>query len=49
MLTALKDGHASLKALALYLLRNFVALICLGLRNALDIEHFLLGAEFISQ
>ena len=41
---ALEDLHASLEALALYLLGNFEALLSFGLRDALDVEHLFLGA-----
>ena len=44
MPAALEDLHASLEALALYLLGNFEALLSFGLSDALDVEHLFLGA-----
>ena len=44
MPAALEDLHASLEALTLDLLGNFVALFSFGLCDALDVEHLFLGA-----
>ena len=44
MPAALEDLHASLEALALDLLGDLEALLGFGLRYALDVEHFFLGA-----
>ena len=44
VLPPLEDLHASLEALALNLLCYLIALLCLCLSDALDVEHLLLGA-----
>ena len=49
VLAPLKDGHACLKALALDLLCDLVALIRLGLSYALDVQHLLLGATTMTK
>ena len=49
VLAPLKDRHARLKALALDLLRDLVALVCLSLSYALDVQHFLLRASCIKR
>ena len=43
-LAPLHDLHASLEARRLDLLRDFVALVSLSFRDALDVEHLFLGA-----
>lgn len=45
VLSALKDLHASLEALALNLLSNLIALLSFGLSDTLDVEHLFLGAK----
>jgi len=41
---ALENLHACLKALALNLLSDLIALLCLGFSNAFDVEHVLFCA-----